>query len=128
MTAVAPKELMEFLAIFGMLTLPVGFLISTVMAVLRTDGPRRRISILILGLVIAFLSLMFVVLVFDSQLHYRLENLLYGTAAVIASVAIFCAYLAHTYWPTQLRAVNLPATIGMGGTCLTLIIMLLVQI
>ncbi|MGB0902096.1 hypothetical protein [Halocynthiibacter sp.] len=128
MNASPVAEFMELLMILGLLTLPVGFLVSTVMAVLRTNGPRRKISILILGLVTLFLCLIFTVIAFDNQIHYRLENMLFGTAAVIATVAIFCAYLAHTYWPTKLRAVNLPATLGMGGICLTLVTMLLTQI
>jgi len=122
------REVIEILLILTLLLLPLGFLVSTIMAILKTDGPRRRMSMLILGLDVLFLGLILSLLLFDRIIHYHLENLLAAIAGICAVSAVFCAYLAHTYWPTQLRTVNLPATLGMGGSCLALLLLFLSEI
>ncbi|MGB0968732.1 MAG: hypothetical protein ACPGUX_11140 [Halocynthiibacter sp.] len=122
------EQLQKILVLIGFLALPLGFLVSTGVAIVKTEGPRRKISILGLCLTVIFLILLYVLE--NSRIHipYHTRNFLAGITGCCAAATIFCAYLAHTYWPTQLRAVNTPATIGMGCFCLTITTMFISSI
>ena len=111
----------EVVFMVGLMAAPAGFAISAGIALFQTTGRRRQISVFILAFTLLFL----VSLLANSpwapwDKNYHLRSLFNTLAGLSFAVTAFFTYLGYTYWPTQKRAVNLPSTVGMAVTCLTI--------
>lgn len=118
---IGAPQIVEILFLGGALALPIGFAVSSAVALRQTTGPRRKISALILVLAAALFTVLAVLTFGASQIPYQARRPLVGTCMILSAAGILCVYLAHTYWPTQRRAVNLPATLGLCAFCLSVI-------
>lgn len=112
-------DILEHIWVFSA---PLGFGISLVAGSYLLRGKGRALSVAAL----ACFWLAFGTFLYANKLPYSSRRLIEGIGVSLSFATLFTVYLRHTYFPTTLRWVNLPATLGLGVSfaALTLFIFL----
>ncbi len=114
-------DIIELVYVFAA---PTGFALSLIAAVTLLSGKARLLAVAALGL--ALLST--VAFVYANQQPYSARRQLEALGFAAAFSSFFAIYLRHTYFPTTLKWVNLPATLGFGVSIVFLTLYLLVKL
>lgn len=122
-TGVSLTDLAEGLALFSA---PLGLGVSLLAGALLLKGMGRRLSLAALGLLLLSAGLLLYA-AGPYGLGYTAKRQVEGLAALFGFASFFAIYLRHTYAPTARKWVNLPATLGLGGSLTGLALLVLLS-
>lgn len=114
-TQATGMQIVEIIGAAAVFAAPLGFAISLIAGAVLLTGRGRRLSFAALLAALASGALLLWA-AGPYNLGYTTKRAVESLSGLMALAGFFAIYLRHTYAPTSLKWVNLPATLGFAAT------------